>query len=271
MKRLLQTSALALASLLFASCLQNETTITLKKDGSGTITEETLLGAQMLAMLDQFSNMGGEADAAKKKDPVADMFSEEKAKTHAADLGEGVTVVKAEPLSKGDSKGARVTYHFDDINKLKFHLGDSVKNAAPGDTGEAAAKKDKTPPITFTYSDGKLVIHLPEPKKSEKKPDVADDPQQAQQLAAMKQMFADMKMSAKIVIEPGIGETDATNVEGNTITLMAVDFGKLVQNEAKFKEFVKQQPETPEAAQELLKGVDGIKIETKREVTVTVK
>lgn len=275
MKRLLQTSALALASLLFASCLQNETTITLQKDGSGTITEETLFGAQMLAMMGQFSNMGDQKEGAKQKDPTADLYSAEKAKTRAAELGEGVTVAKTEPVTKGEFKGGRVTYHFDDINKLKFSLGDAAKNMAPGDAAAAAPKKDKTPPIIFTYADGKLVIHLPEPKKPEKKPEAAvgaaEDPQMAAQMVMMKQMFADMKMTAKVVIDPGIGETDASNVEGNTITLMAMDFGKLVQNDAKFKEFMKQQPDSPEAAQELLKGIDGIKIETKREVTVKVK
>ncbi len=277
MKRFIQTSALALASLLFAGCLQNETTITLQKDGTGTITEETLFGAQMLAMLDQFSNMGNmgdQKDAGKKKDPAADLYSAEKAKTRAADLGEGVTVVKTEPVTKGESRGGRITYHFDDINKLKFGLGDAMNNAGPGGAAAAAQKKDKNPPITFTYADGKLVIHMPEPKQTEKKPDakaVGDNPMQAQQMTAMKQMFADMRIAAKIVIDPGIGETDATNVEGNTITLMAMDFGKLVQNEAKFKEFVKQQPDSPEAVRELLKGIDGIKIETKRDVTVKVK
>ena len=42
-----------LAALALPSCLQQATTIHLNKDGSGTLVEETTLGAQASAMLEQ--------------------------------------------------------------------------------------------------------------------------------------------------------------------------------------------------------------------------
>ena len=46
----------------------------------------------------------------------------------------------------------------------------------------------------------------------------------------MKQMFTDMKVSIKLVAESGIAETNATHNDGDTITLMEMDMGKLMEN-----------------------------------------
>lgn len=91
------------AALAMPSCFQNETTITLNKNGSGTIVEETLLGAQFMAMLAQFAHPG-------QPDPVVEMFKEEKAKEKTVALGEGVEYVKTEMFEKDGRKGARVHY-----------------------------------------------------------------------------------------------------------------------------------------------------------------
>ncbi|HEX7260378.1 MAG TPA: hypothetical protein VF258_01035, partial [Luteolibacter sp.] len=134
MKRLLLAITSTLAVLVLPGCLQNETIIHLNKDGSGTLVEQTTLGAQMMAMLAQMSALGG----AEAKDPLAEMFSVEKAKARAATMGEGVTVEKSVPFEAGGNKGARTTYHFTDINKLRFSPGDSMKDLSPAG-GQAPA------------------------------------------------------------------------------------------------------------------------------------
>ena len=68
MKKTLLAMASALISLVLPGCFQNETTIHLNKDGSGTLVEETRLGGQMLAMMEQMSALGGEQAA--DKDPI---------------------------------------------------------------------------------------------------------------------------------------------------------------------------------------------------------
>ena len=267
-KLLLPLLALATAFGL-ASCFQSETVIHLNKDGSGTIVEETTLGAQAVAMMGQMSAMGGEEKD--QKDPLADMFSEDKAKTKAASLGEGVIFEKSEKIDTGGKKGARVTYKFADINKLKFKPGDAVSDMKPAGA-EANPSEKKEEPVTFTYSGGKLVVHLPQPKAGDKpkveKPEEEANPQQE---AMMKQMFADMKVSVKLTADGGIASTDATHAAGDTITLMEMDFGKVVQTPGALKKLQAAQPETPDEIEKALKGIDGIKVETKPEVTVTLK
>ena len=275
MKNKLLLLASAITALLLPSCFQHETTITLNKDGSGTLVEESRLGAQMLAMMSQMAEgLGGGGENA--QDPLKEMFSEDKAKKRATELGEGVTFEKSEPVAVNGSKGAKVTYRFKDINTLKVRSGDGMKNMSPGPGApgldEAAKKED---PVTFAYQDGKLTVKLPQPKKDGEKPadESAEKPdmENPEAMEMMKQMFADMKMGIKLVIAPGIAETTATHKEGDTITLMEMDFGKLVQNPEHLKKMAAMDQQDPTAAMEALKGIDGVKFEAKPEITVTLK
>lgn len=263
----------AFASLALTSCFQSESTIHLNKDGSGTIVQEIRLGAQVLAMM---SGFGGNEEGEAAPDPVAGLLSVDKAKAAASKLGEGVAFEKAEPVSVNGSKGARITYRFTDINKLTLSMNDSMEKMSADTEGPAPDPTAKERPVTFAYAGGKLTIKMPEPEKKETPPvgEVAEKVEEANDPAAeemMKQMLGDMKMSMRIVIEPGIAETNATHRNENTITLMEMEMKKLVENPEQMKKLTSIDQEDPAAAMEALKGIEGIKFETKPEITVTLK
>ena len=277
MKTILRFLAPLLVALALPGCLQYEATIRLNKDGSGTFEEQTLLGAQMMEMLNQFAAMGGEDS---KEDPLADMMSEDKAKERAAKLGEGVTFDKAERIDKNGAKGVKITYRFKDINQLKASMGDGLQGANPmADMAPEAAEKPKEEPMTFAYADGKLTINLPQGDKDQAK-DAAEEAKDAagdgdmpdmdnpEAEAMMKQMLGDMRMSMKLVVEPGIAETVPSHRDGNTITPMEMDMGKLIENKDAFKKLANANQEDPTKAMEALKGVEGVKVETKEKITV---
>jgi hypothetical protein len=277
MKRILMPIAAALAALVLPSCFQQNVTITLNKDGSGTIVEETIFGAQMSAMLGGLGGLGGEgADA---KDPLKELTSEDKAKERAAQLGEGVTLEKTEPINADGKKGARVTYRFADINKLKYSdpseaMGKALGDAAPQPEGDKPKTKK---PTAFKYADGVLTITNPDEdaaadKDAGKKEDApAEDAAQLAQAEGMaKAMMADMKISLKLVIAGGIAETNATHVEGDTITLAEMDMGKVLETPGAFGK-MKDAGNDSAKAMEALKDVKGVKMEAKKEITVRVK
>jgi hypothetical protein len=267
MKPLLLATISTLTALLLPGCLQSETTIHLQKDGSGTLVEQTTLGAQMLGMLPQMAAAsGGEA-----KDPLADMFSMEKANARAAALGDGVTVEKSTPFEAGGSKGASTTYRFADINKLKISAGDAIKSISPA--GAAAPADSQQKPITFAYTAGTLTVAVPEPEKPAPTGDAppAAPEENPQMEALVKQMLGDMKISMKLVIEPGIAETDATHRDANTITLAEIQMAKVIEKPESLKKLSSAPQDNPAAAMELLKNLDGVKIETKPKVTVKLK
>lgn len=265
MKRYFLPLLSVLAACLLPSCFQNETVIQLNKDGSGTLTEETAFGPQALEMLAQFAQLGGDG-----ADPLADLTSEEKAKTRATELGEGVTLDKVEKTEKNGFKGGKTTFRFADINKLKLS-SDAVKDAMPEIPGAEEQQKKKTEPITFQYDGGKLTIKLPEPEKAEA-PAAEGAPEiGAAEEAQAKAMFKDMRFSVKIVAADGIAETNAEHVDGGTITLVDMDFGKVLEKPGALQKMSALGNANPDAAMQAMKGFDGVKIETKREVTVTLK
>ncbi len=256
MKKLIPILGAAALTLLTTSCLQQETTLSLNKDGSGTITETTTFGAQMLAMI---GAAGGEAG-----DPLAQMIAQAKAKAEksAPNMGDGVSLKDIKPLNEGGKKGMVVTYAFKDINKLKYAFGQSLGGGPEED-------KEKEP-LDISYKDGLLTIN----NKYEKPKEDAEAPKEAideSGLMMAKQMMGDMRISLKLEFPGGIAETNAEHTEANKVTIMDVDFGKLIAQEDKFQEFMKGQPGSPAAAKEMLRGVDGVVIETAEKLTVKLK
>jgi len=270
MKRLVLTLASALIGLSLPSCLQSETTINLNKDGSGTIVEETTFGAQMVAMIEQMAALGAPGD-----DPLSNLSSEEKAKTRATELGEGVTFSKAEAVNRAGAKGARVTYEFKDINTVRLAAGDSVKSAFPDAGGAALDAAENAPPLKFSYADGKLVITLPQPEKEAAGEELAefpvtDEEGNPEMEAMMKQMLGDMKVALRVVVEPGISATNATHRDGKTITLMEMNMGELLKEEGTLKKLAALDQSDPAASLEAIKGIPGVKMETQEKVEVTL-
>ncbi|MCW1922254.1 hypothetical protein OKA05_06795 [Luteolibacter arcticus] len=274
MKRALPYLGAALLALFTSSCLEHTSTIKLNKDGSGTITEETLFSAEASAKMAEMP-AGGENPAGKFSD-------EKKAAETAAKMGEGVTVEKTENVKKDGRIGGRVVYKFKDINKVKFNFGDAMSDAGkdmgpPGDAPDAGeADKPKSKPITFTYKDGVLTLVNPEAKADAKKadgekgaaPDKETDPQA---MAMMQQMFKDMRMSLHLEIVDGIAETNASHVEGNVVTLIDLPFGKLIADPENMKKLEAMKDASPADAAAAFKDIPGLKIETKEEITVKVK
>lgn len=281
MKTLILRLALPVLALLLSSCFQHEMVLNLKKDGSGTLTEEKVLGAQMLGMMEQMAaGFGGAGGGAKAPDPLADMASEERAKKRCSELGEGVRLKGIERIERNGGKGVRITYEFDDVNKLVLHTDDGSKQdggkGGPGAAPQAAAKPRQ--PIGLNYAGSVLTVRMPKPEpKEDASGEVAgqdpgagrlDDPQ-AMEMA--KEMFADMRMAIRIRAEGGIASTDATHADGNTVTLMEMDFGKLTKNPEHLKKLASMDKNNPAAAMESLKGIDGIRFETKPEIKIELK
>ena len=254
MKKLIAMVGAAALALLTTSCMQQETTLSLNKDGSGTITETIVLGAQMIAMMGAAGGEGG--------DPLDQMIAQAKAKSAEAlaKMGEGVTLKEIKKLDKGGKKGLITVYEFKDINKLKYAFGGSM--------GDDEGGEDKEP-LDISYKDGVLTIN-----NKYEKPEGGDAQEEAideQGLMMAQQMMGDMRMTLNLEFPGGIAETNAEHVEGNKVTMMDIEFGKLIQQQDKFKAFMKAQPETPAEAKELLKGVDGVKVETAEKLTIKLK
>lgn len=279
--RHLRVLALLGLAVFLGGCLNSTTVINVKADGSGTIEQTMTMNPQVAAQLQQMMSGFGEG-AAQKSEGAAQkkggFFNEADLRAAAPKMGQGVTFVSATPIHTAEAEGTKAVYAFTDITKLQMNQ----KPAAPGGAaamggmpGGSAAEDilfrfAKTPAGT-----SKVTVVFPEAKIDEARKTKAaaqaqaaktNDPMQAAGLAMVKQMLNGLKIS--IVMQPAgrIVKTNSPYVEGQRVTLLEMDFGQLMSDEAMLQKL--QAAGSMEEMKPLLKGVKGVKINTDKEVSV---
>ena len=264
MKRLSAFVGAIAAMMLLSACFEMTSVVTVNKDGSGVIEETALISAQMKAMMASMGDQAGGQGGPNLKDLVPDKA---KADERAKNLGEGVAVKSHEAVKMPDGReGVKVTYTVADVSKLKYQ---------PFDAKEKGGGESK--PMTFAVSGGTLTVSMPPDKPKEKtdaeKPKMPPEQMQAQ-LAMMKPMFAGMRMAIQIKGGNGIATSDASHLSGDTVTIMDIQFDKIMEKPEVFGKFMESADDksmTPAQAAEKFKGVDGIKIEGKEKISITLK
>jgi hypothetical protein len=248
---------LALAS---AGCLRSTTAIDLRPDGSGTIVQETALSAQALAMIKGFgagNQTGGGAPPG--------IFGEEQARKTAESMG--VTFVSGEPFKSNELEGYRARFAFDDIAKVRVNMEESA-------AGMSGGGNSKQPPFRFTLDRGAtsslLTIQLPEQTPGSPKllPDLpgaganSDKAQAAQAMAMMKMMMKGLFVDVSLNVNGRILKSNAPYVEGSRVTLMQIDFDKMLADETALEKL--------QAATDLkaISSVPGLKIVSTPKVTI---
>src|SRR6202000_2722115 len=114
--------------------------------------------------------------------------------------------------------------------------------------------KSKKEPLTFHFAKGapaELTISMPQPEV--KTPEGQQQSGEALDMAmqAMKQIFKDMKITVAVEVQGAIQETNAEYHDGSRVTLVEMDFNKLIENPDKLKTLAQQNPQTLQASKEL--------------------
>ncbi|MFH1197415.1 MAG: hypothetical protein V1720_17075 [bacterium] len=257
---------------LLSGCIDVTMKVKVNPDGSGVIEETVLMGGTFIEMMNQMMSFMDTTGTQK-----FEIFKEDELMNEAAEYGEGVKYLKGEKIDAGGKSGYKAVFSFTDITKLK--IDEDPVSKVPSD---AMSMSDQEPqekkPITFAFEKGttsKLTIILPEFDKSGIDDEQAvEDTAQAMDPAWEEQAKTMMKdMHIAILVQPmgTITSTNATNVENNVITLMEMDFGKILEQPGKFDELKKHNPKSFEEAKEMLKDIPGIKMEFNQKVEVSFK
>lgn len=259
--------------LFLCGCLEVKQEITVNKNGGGQIKETVMISKSALKQLnDIFSGLGPDKG---KKSAKIDIYDRKKLEADAANYGPDVKYVSSKKVSTKTKDGYEVVYAFNDINTLKL-------NENPGDKGPKTSKDDKSDAkvenITFKFEKGDpatLTINFPPlakaPKEKKKKGVKEDKEAEQKQIESAREVFKDFYIDITIKPEGEIVETNATYRDGNTITILEMDFSKLLQDEKQFASFAKKETETVEETKALLKGLPGFKIETNKKVVIKFK
>ncbi len=266
-----------LTALLFTlgltGCLQIEKVVKLKPDGSGTIEETVVMSKATIAQMEQMAaGFGGLGE--KKADKPAkgfEVMDEKKLKAAAAGMGEGVTFVSAKKIDNENGSGFTAVYAFTDISKVKLDQNPGESMPTPGGVNAGPGTEKKKEPVTFKFTKGspaELVLKMPQLEaKNEPKP---EQPAAMEEMAIgmMKQMMKDMKVKMSVEVAGTIKETNAEYRDGSRVTLMEMDFNKLLAAPEKFKKLAKENPKTLQESKALMKGIDGMKVEAAPEVRI---
>lgn len=286
---MLRVAVLIMAVCVFSGCIQDNMSINVKPDGSGTIEETVLVGNGFLEMMQGMSkSMGKEGkespgagdvkmDQTKDQTIVTEMM--EKAKNSAKDFGEGVRFVSAKPAKTQTASGYTAVYSFDDINGVMLDQNPGKKTPSKGrdkgDDDSKATSENDTIKFVFTKgSPAKLAVHMPPPRpatrdeKAKDKQPAADDPNAIEMIKAI---FKEMGMSIVLTMEGDIVKSNATYRSGRTVTLIDMDFGKLISDPELLKKINKEQPQSVEEMKKMVKGIEGLKMEFTNPVIIDFK
>lgn len=257
--------------LLLAGCLQVETTIKVKKDGSGTINEKVLFSKTFVNMMKEFVYAFQDSVSTEE----FTIFEESDIKADAKDYGENVAYVSHEMITDEKWEGYKAVYSFDDITKLKISPDPDSKIDIADEEGETAEQKEY---YFFNFIKGdtpELIIDRPPielTSKTDKDRDSTESEQENEENGEeFIKMMEGMKVDIAVEVDGEIINTNASYVQNSRITLFQIDLGEMMKNKEAFKEFQNNEPENIEEMKEFIDKFPGMKIEVEKPVSVKFK
>jgi hypothetical protein len=260
------------AALLVAGCMDLSSTLTVRPDGSGTLTERFVVDADMARMMQGLASVDSMGTA---QDP----FSGARMRAEADSLP-GLRLQSFTRIDDTTSRGYEATYRFENLNDVPFDPGpdDLLSDEEMGPTGDGPL--DLMSAMRFEFTPGApatLTIHLPF-DTAEVSPDATmpgatpddEDPPSEAEMEMMRAMMADAGFRIAVTIDGEIMETNATHRDGATITLLEMDFDTLARDSAAFREMMRMSsgPTSPDASIDRLNSFPGMTVEPRETVTV---
>lgn len=260
-----------LSAALLAGCVDMQSTVRIKPDGSGTLTMEQCFSPQMTGMMESMGGMagamgeamGGTNAPAAKPDALA-MF-EDMIQEQVKGMGDAVSVVSKQSITNAQGwKGFKLVCSFADINKLNLQ-GVGVADG-PGEDAEAEKSK-----LNVTFKPGKpakLVIvepETPEAKAAEAAPEGMDPEAMMQMMAPM---MAGMRMRMAIEVEGKIVKTNAKYVEGNRVIVADIAMDKVMANPEGRKLMVGAQNDPSVMGKLAALKIEGVRINTEKSLEI---
>lgn len=241
--------ALAVMAAVAGGCIQDQKTLKLKKDGSGTLVEEIFMSPQLTGMMEQMTagmeqaveKAGAQlptADKAKAKaalDPLVMFKSDIEKRT--SELGPGVKLISAQAKTSDKGwKGYVLTYSFSDITKVNLSLSDK-----PEPEGGMNAEKKKDEPLIVTFRKGpqpeiKFQQKPSAPAAAPAKKTAAEAPPpgaEALPAAMLGPMLQGMRISFVVEVDGKITQTSSHYRQGdNRVVLLDLQMEKVLANTA---------------------------------------
>ena len=226
----LRLFAVLVAAVSLTACLDSTTLVKLKPDGSGTVEQTTLVNTA--ALKGMMPGAGGQAST-----PMSNRADLERA---AQQMGKGVKLVSTEPVKSASGfEGTKATFSFEDINQIEISQGPNADALGAG-----ASKTESPVKFNFTRNGGTSTLAInfaDQPAGAAKPADPAAAPGDMPDftnpmiMGMIKTMFQGFKINIGLDVVGSIVKTNAEYVTGSHVTLLEMDMGALLADEAKLK------------------------------------
>jgi hypothetical protein len=259
-KHSIRLFALLCATISLTACLESTTVVKVKPDGSGTVEQVTLVNrAALKGMMPGADKQAG--------GPVINKADLERT---AARMGKGVRLVSAEPTTGANGfEGTTAIFAFDDINQIQISQDPSMSGSTSGRVSSEPTADD---PVKFKLTRGATsstlsinYIDKPSGARPVNPAGGGDVPDLTNPMVMnmLKTMFQGFKINIGLEVVGSIVKTNAEYVSGPRITLLEMDMGSLLADEAKLKAL--QSKIGPDVSltevKPYLKDIKGIKID----------
>lgn len=297
MKRNFGILAILAFAMVVSGCIETSTLVRVNRDGSGTVKETIKMNKMVVGMMkgmassmqDAFQAEGaeGEENATAGSDtPPKDeaLFSEEKARAQAEKMGAGVELLSYEEIEDNASTGYTAVYTFDNINELRVNQNPGASMPSmPGESESEGEGEGDEEYVLFAFTPGSpATLEITPPQDDEEETqeetmeeemDMEGDEESADEgmggFEQMKEFFRGMRLKIALEFAGGIEETNATYVDGNTVTLIEMDFDTLLENPDALEKLEQSEKMSPAEAKEILHDIPGIKFDTADRIVVT--
>ena len=248
---------IVLIPLLLMGCISSGVTVKVNKDGSGEIVQTFKIKRDFVGFL----SMSDEPT-----DPnLIDMEALELA---AQAMGEGVSLSKVEPMPESSPyAGYEAYFKFSDISKIKV-------SAEPSTSPESSSEDNDW--ISFDFDKGstsKLTMYLPDEKEDEAPAEENGELEASADEGLgdqLKEIYKDMHYWMTIEINGKITNTNASFVDGSTVTIFDMNFEKIVENDELFKKVTGDDPGSMKEYKDEL-ATAGVFIDDQPEIVVSFK
>jgi hypothetical protein len=253
---------------LLVGCLQVETTINVKKDGSGTINEKVLMSKTFVNMIKEFSQAFQDSASTEE----FSFFKDDEIAADAKDYGDDVKYVSHTLVNNDQWEGYQAVYSFNDITKIKIQP-DPDSKVGMDEEGTETTEDNEYYFFKFKKGDvSELIIDRPDiefdaDSNKVSEPDNSDQNDEEMEEEFLK-MMEGMKINIALQVDGKIISTNASYVDDSEITLMQMDFGEMMKNKENFKEFKSKEPKSIEEMKEFLGKFPGMKIEIEKPISV---
>ena len=207
---------------LLSGCLTSGIDITVNKDGSGEIIQTFMVIKEYMA----FMGLGEE-----NSDP--NMINKVELKKLAAAMGDGVSLSKVKPAEEDSLySGYKAYFTFSDISKIRI----SITPATTPGTSEG----DDMNWITFDFEKGRnpVLTIISQSDESDKEVDKHDssEPEETDEgmKEQMKEIFKSIHFWFKVNVNGKISNTNASYTDGSVVTIIDMNFEKIVENDELF-------------------------------------